>query len=232
MTFHILKEVILILVTSMMVTFASVSATAPTRHKEANDEIKYPTIESSEYYDYNYAQWLQNHPHQRRGDKRMPLYSNSESKLWMDYRAVTDTRSKQYHILRNSEIGSDGILRYNGYICVALGQRYGRVGDKFSIKIHNHEVKAIMADAKRWEDTQGGNGWNDPYGNVLEIIVHDGSINSRSKAMGDMNYTDTLHGPVREIWKLASVSRYKMRGDDSGLARSCLPDVKSSLGSH
>lgn len=204
MIFRIVKTAVIVLVTSTMVAFTPVNATAPTRQEAANDSIKYPTMESNEYYDVKYERWLRRHPHERRGDKRMPLYSHSENKLWMDYRAVTNTRSPQYRILSQSRVGSDGILRCNGYICVALGQRYGHIGDKFSIKIGDHEVKAIMADAKKWKDTQGGNGWNDPYGNVLEIIVHDGSINSRCKAMGDMNHTDILHGRVNAIWKLKS----------------------------
>lgn len=140
---------------------------------------------------------------QRGTEKRpLPLYNITSQKLWMDYRAITDTSSPQYSIVNNAQVGTDGVLRYNGYICVALGQKYGNIGDKFLIQIGNKKVKCIFADQKKYSDTLNGEGWLDPYGNLLEIIVDANVINSDCRSMGDMNYTRALNGKVTAIWKI------------------------------
>lgn len=134
----------------------------------------------------------------------MPVYSVTSRKPWMDYRAITDPYSPQWRITRNSVVGSDGLLRYKGYICVAMGQRYGKTGDRFIITIGGREVKCIIADSKRYQDTANGAGWTDKYGNILEVIVHSGIISSQCRSSGSMNYTSALNGSVTRIRKFAS----------------------------
>lgn len=134
--------------------------------------------------------------------KKLPLYNITSQKLWMDYRAITDTSSPQWSISRNGRVGNDGILRYNDYICIALGQEYGAVGDKFLIQIGEKKVKCILTDQKKYCDTLNGEGWLDPYGNLLEILVDSDIINSDCRQMGDMNYTPALNGEVTAIWKI------------------------------
>ena len=132
----------------------------------------------------------------------IPVYSDSSCKLWMDYRAITNTDSVQWQLLQKAVVGNDGILRIDGYVCVALGRSYGNLGDKFLFQIGNKRIKCIFTDMKANTDTLNGEGWLDPYGNILEIIVDEYTINDTCHSMGDMNYTETLEGPVKAIWKL------------------------------
>ena len=132
----------------------------------------------------------------------IPIYSDSSCKLWMDYRAITNTDSVQWQLLQKAVIGDDGILRIDGYVCVALGRGYGNLGDKFLFQIGNKRIKCIFTDMKADTDTLNGEGWLDPYGNILEIIVDEYAINNTCRSMGDMNYTETLEGPIKAIWRL------------------------------
>lgn len=133
--------------------------------------------------------------------KSIPVYSDSSCKLWMDYRAITNTDSVQWQLLQKAIVGNDGILRIDGYVCVALGRSYGNLGDKFIFQIGNKRIKCIFTDMKADFDTLNGEGWLDPYGNILEIIVDEYQINSASRSMGDMNYTDSLSGKIIHIWR-------------------------------
>ncbi len=131
----------------------------------------------------------------------LPLHNVSSQKLWMDYRAITDTASAQYTLLQNAYVGNDGIMRIGDYICVALGQKYGKVGDKFIIEIGKKKVKCIFTDAKGNSETLNGEGWLDMYGNLLEILVDSNTISYDCKVMGDMNHAPALNGLVTRIWK-------------------------------
>ena len=131
----------------------------------------------------------------------IPVYSDSSCKLWMDYRAITNIDSVQWQLLQKAVVGDDGVLRIDGYVCVALGRSYGNLGDKFIFQIGNKRIKCIFTDMKADFDTLNGEGWLDPYGNILEIIVDEYQINSVSRSMGDMNYTDSLSGKIIHIWR-------------------------------
>lgn len=181
----------------MIMPTCTVSAYAPTHRKnETNTSLQRTSTEMRCRINQRKAK-----RHPKLVD--MPVYSVTSRKPWMDYRAITDPYSSQWRITRNSTVGYDGLLRYKGYICVAMGQRYGRSGDRFIITIGGKDVKCIIADSKRYQDTAGGAGWTDKYGNVLEVIVHSGVISSQCRAHGSMDYTDALHGRVTRIRKLA-----------------------------
>lgn len=138
-------------------------------------------------------------------DKRyqeMPLFSKSSVKRYMDYQTITDIGSPQYAIVNNSQIDDNGLLiTRDGYVCVALGQEYGKVGDKFLITIGGKDIKCIMADAKAYEDTLDSAGWLDPYGDVLEFVVWRPMLNEACKTMGNMDYCSKVKGPVDRILK-------------------------------
>ena len=139
---------------------------------------------------------------QREAEKVIvPVHSTSSMKLWMDYRAITNTESTQWRLIQKAQIGNDGILRIDGYICVALGRNYGQLGDRFIFLIGNKKVRCIFTDIKADSDTLNGEGWLDPYGNILEIVVDKNKINNTCRQMGDMNYTDSLSGHVTKIWR-------------------------------
>lgn len=134
--------------------------------------------------------------------EEMPVCSNSSMKRYMDYRTITDVNSPQYKITRESIFNNDGVLQTkDGYICVALGQKYGKVGDKFLITIGGKDIKCIMADAKAYCDTKDGEGWTDPYGDILEFVVSTEYLNQACSTMGNMDYCNNLSGPITRILK-------------------------------
>ena len=76
----------------------------------------------------------------------------------MDYKKITNKSSSQYKIIQTLDKSSDGLLRdKEGYIAVALGSKYGDIGDKFIVKLSTgKEVKVIKADEKSDKDTING----------------------------------------------------------------------------
>ena len=130
----------------------------------------------------------------------LPVMSDSPVKHYMDYRTITDTASPQYAITRQAVHEPDGRLTVDGYTCVALGQRYGEVGDRFIATIGGKEYKLIMADAKRYCDTAGGEGWCGKNGHIIEMIVDSGTLPSKCKVMGDCN--DLMKGTVEKMERL------------------------------
>lgn len=137
----------------------------------------------------------------------------SSSKTWFKsyepYQAITDKTSVQYQLIHSDQIyvGNDGLLYSNdGYIGVALGNVYGKVGDKFIIRFDNgNETKVIKLDEKATKDTV-----NDCYhktdGSMIEVLV-DKDLAAQSyplaiKVWGDFNYSDKFNGAVEEIYKV------------------------------
>lgn len=128
----------------------------------------------------------------------LPVTSSSTVKRYEDYTCITDTTSKAYQLLQQGIIGSDGLIRIDGYIAAALGQRYGKVGDRFIFTIGDKKMKIIMADAKANCDTD--NGWTGKDGHVLEMIVCTSRLNEKSRLMGDCNYT--IPGQIKRITRI------------------------------
>jgi hypothetical protein len=132
--------------------------------------------------------------------KTMPLVSTSSVKRWEDRSCISDTGSEAYTLLSQGTVDEDGLVTIDGYIAVALGQKYGRVGDKFIITIGGKRVKCIMADAKANCDTNGG--WTGKDGHVIEMIVDSGSIPTQCQVSGDMNDCSSVQGRIEKIEKL------------------------------
>ena len=130
----------------------------------------------------------------------LPVMSDSPVKPYMDYRTITDTASPQYRITRQAVHEADGTLTVDGYTCVALGQQYGEVGDRFIATIGGKEYKLIMADAKRYCDTAGGAGWTGTNGHVIEMVVDSSMLSSECRTMGDCD--SIMEGPVERIARL------------------------------
>lgn len=117
-------------------------------------------------------------------------------KPWMDYRAVTDETSPQYALLAEAEPDENGVMRWRGHVCVALGQRWGNIGDTFTFTIGGKETPCVMADAKMGCHTAGGAGWAGEDGHVLEIIVDSDKLQRDALLMGDCDYIPELEGEV------------------------------------
>lgn len=124
---------------------------------------------------------------------------NSSFKAWMDYRTITDTTSKQYEIVMNSEIDQNGLLVYNGKYVVALGSVYGTIGTEYRIELSGgQEIEVVKGDEKADEDTIDG--CANPNGSMLEYIVDVNTLNESVKLTGDVNQIHA--GFIKNIYKL------------------------------
>lgn len=127
----------------------------------------------------------------------LPVMSDSPQKPYMDYRTITDYSSPQYRIVSQAVHEADGRLTVDGYTCVALGQQYGQVGDRFIATIGGKKYRLIMADAKRYCDTANGAGWCGKNGHVIEMVVDTPYLPSECKVMGDCNIL--MDGAVEKV---------------------------------
>lgn len=138
----------------------------------------------------------------------MKLNDNNSEKNWMDYKSITSTTSKQYKLIYESgnvTICDDGLLRNeNDYIGVALGSKYGDIGDEFRIYFDNgNYVDVFKVDEKSDRHTVYGeyNPWNNSY---VEMVIDSKKAFDNYKGVytGDFNDDDVMHGDIVGISKL------------------------------
>lgn len=108
--------------------------------------------------------------------KRTSMYvpNNYAQKPFEFYTSITDQSSKAWQLLHtgNLQYKSDGTITRDGYLMVAMGQSYGKPGDKFSIELSTGKwLHVIIADAKANCDTAGGAGWTGTNGHILEMVI-------------------------------------------------------------
>ena len=113
--------------------------------------------------------------------------ATSTIKTYMSYKAVTNTRSKQYNIIHNQLTvdKNTGILYDDyGYLAVALGSFYGKLGDRFIFELSNgNELPVIKADEKSNNDTINGC-YHKSDSSVIEFII---DTNIAKKYFGSTN---------------------------------------------
>lgn len=133
----------------------------------------------------------------------------SRVKPYMDFRCVTSPESEQWKLLHSENCVSvgNGLMSVDGYYCVAMGQNFGSIGDRFIAVLEKdngerYEVGLIMADAKQMCHTRNCEGWVGVNGHVFEMVVDTDVLNPTAKVMGDCNYVPELEGRVVEIRKL------------------------------
>lgn len=119
---------------------------------------------------------------------------------------ITNKQSKQYKLIQKLQKSSDGLLRdKDGYIAVALGSKYGNIGDRFIIKLStNKEVRVIKADEKADKDTVNGC-YHKTDNSMIEVIVQKELFEKSYKEasiMGDLNYSDLFNGSIIKIYKV------------------------------
>lgn len=127
----------------------------------------------------------------------------------MDFRCVTSPESEQWKLLYSENCVSvgNGLMSVDGYFCVAMGQNFGSIGDRFIAVLEKdngerYEVGLIMADAKQMCHTRNCEGWVGANGHVFEMVVDTELLHPTAKVMGDCNYVPELEGKVVEIRKL------------------------------
>lgn len=123
--------------------------------------------------------------------------------LYMDYRAITDTATKQWELQQMAWTDSQGLRRIGDDYCVALGTYYGQVGDRFRITTDKGNVYSVtMADAKGYDS----NGWYHVAGNgkinLVEFIVQTEYLPSEVTIMGDCGVLENISGNVIKIERI------------------------------
>lgn len=138
----------------------------------------------------------------------MKLNDNNSEKNWMDYKSITSTTSKQYKLIYESgnvTICDDGLLRNeNDYIGVALGSKYGDIGDEFRIEFDNgNSVYVFKVDEKSDRHTVYGeyNPWNNSY---IEMVIDSDKAFNNYKGVytGDFNDDGLMFGNIIGIYKV------------------------------
>lgn len=123
--------------------------------------------------------------------------------LYMDYRAITDTASKQWELQQSAWTDNQGFRRIGDDYCVALGTFYGQVGDRFRVTTDRGNVYWI-----RMSDAKGGdsNGWYHVAGdgriNLVEFLVATECLPSEVTFSGDCGVLENIGGNVIKIERI------------------------------
>lgn len=116
---------------------------------------------------------------------------NSGFKSFMDYRAITNTDSKQYKLQQcYSKTGEYGIRMADSRYIVAIGTYFTPdIGQYFDIILENGTViPCILGDQKADADTDSDNIITKHNGCMSEFIVDSDALNKDVKFHGDMSY--------------------------------------------
>lgn len=110
--------------------------------------------------------------------------SNSKTRTYMSYKAVTATYTTNYKVLNSRKAwnnASTGLRMYEDRYCVAVGLKYGRAGDKIDLVMEDGTVvKAIIGDSKAKKDTDETMMFQRHDGSIVELIT-DGTKFRREK---------------------------------------------------
>lgn len=97
---------------------------------------------------------------------------HSNKMTYMDYRAITDTSSRQYKLQQDPYcvVNEQGFLMYrdNWYV-VAMGSYWGEIGDKFIVRLKNGKLfSVIIGDRKASVDRKH---YAQTDGSVIEFLI-------------------------------------------------------------
>jgi hypothetical protein len=135
-----------------------------------------------------------------------PVYSTSwgSMKSYMTYKAITNTRSKQYQLQQLAVTDpTTGIRTINGDYCVAIGSGWGCVvGDRILVTLQDGKTfNAIVADAKADAHTNSDNKTTTHDGSVVEFVVDTPSLPKSVRTSGNVGTLDQFSGGVISITK-------------------------------
>ncbi len=124
----------------------------------------------------------------------------------MDYKCITSRSSAQYQLLHSGKVeySEDGLIRYDGYIGIAVGSYFGlNIGDKFTLQFEDgREVKVFLCDQKADKDVSNGLYHSDM--SFIEVVIDTAKAKQSYPTaikMGDFNYSNILNGKVTSITK-------------------------------
>lgn len=136
-------------------------------------------------------------------------YGQTDCFLYMDYRAITDTSSKQWELQQSAWTDWQGFRRIGDDYCVALGTYYGEIGDRFRVTTDKgNSYSVIMSDAKGYDAVSydGYKSWYHVCGygriNLIEFVVDGNLIPNECWQMGDMGVIDSIGGNVVSIERI------------------------------
>lgn len=140
-----------------------------------------------------------------KADKSYPLLftNNSNTKPYMDYRAITDTSSNQYALLLSSYTDDNGLVMIDGCYAVALGKWFGEVGSKYKVTFDNgNEICIIKADEKQTAHTYENNDMYGLNGHVIEMLVDTDKLDDTAKYTGNCDYIKAVSGTITKIERI------------------------------
>ena len=135
-----------------------------------------------------------------------PVYSTSwgSMKSYMSYKAITNTRSKQYQLQQQAVTDpATGIRMIGDDYCVAIGSGWGcAVGDRIIVTLQNGKTfNAIVADAKADAHTNSDNKTTTHDGSVVEFVVDIPALPKAVRRSGNVGTLDQFSGGVVSITK-------------------------------
>lgn len=135
---------------------------------------------------------------------------NSSFKSYMDYHAITNTRSKQYKLQQQCVNDSNGLRTFDGYYTIAVGTGFGvGVGDYLDVKLSTGTLlHCVVGDIKQNAHTGSDNIQVAHNGNVIEFIVDTDCLHSEARSRGDISMIEGFDGDVDSVTVLGSTVRF------------------------
>lgn len=157
-----------------------------------NEQCQYEQFEQEQYNDYYSYESLE-----------IP-YGSTDSYMFLDYRTLTDTSSKQYELQQYAYNGDYGIREVDSCYCVAVSSMYGNVGDKIKVTTdRGNSYWCIIADIKGYDSVNGWYHVNSQGAiNLIEFVVDSDYIPNECWQMGDMGVLDNIGGNVIKIERI------------------------------
>lgn len=124
-------------------------------------------------------------------------------KSYMSYKAITNTRSKQYQLQTSATTDSaTGIRMINNRYCIAIGSGWGyTVGDEVTVILEDGKsFNAIIGDMKANCHTDVTNKIAQD-GSVVEFIVDIPMLPKQVRTSGSLNTLSQFNGAIQTITK-------------------------------
>ncbi len=133
----------------------------------------------------------------------LPASATGEFKTYMDYRKITNTSSRQWHLQQLAYTDSEGFRKFNDSYLVAVGTYYAdEVGKEFRVTLDSGIVfHAMVGDIKQDIHTDANNQYVTTNGNIMEFIVDADKLDELTKKLGDVSNSG-LEGSIIKIEKV------------------------------
>lgn len=133
---------------------------------------------------------------------------------YMDWRTITDPNSEQWALQQHCYTDpTTGIRMCNGRYCIAIGQEHtDRKGQYIDVTLDNGvTLNCIVADCKRYCDTQGGYGVIGADGGIVEFVVDEDYLPEDVILMGsnEAQFDWAWQSPVRKVVVLDTVFNFQ-----------------------